>query len=78
LFKIVDADGVVYTYIIYEDGGVDNGYTTWDSLDTYKRFDQRAKAMAHKDSGRSTETLYWNRDSNELFILYGHKKACAK
>jgi hypothetical protein len=37
---------------IYEDGGVNNGYTTWDSLDTYRRFDQRAKAMAHKDSGR--------------------------
>ena len=53
-YKIVDADGVVYTGIIKEDGRVDDGYTTWDSLDTYKRFDQPAKAVvADKYSGRT-------------------------
>ena len=55
--KIVDADGVVYTGIIKEDGRVDDGYTTWDSLDTYKRFDQPAKVIADKHSGRHRETL---------------------
>jgi len=57
-YKIVDADGVVYTGIIKEDGRVDDGYTTWDRLDTYERFDQPAKVIADKHSGRHRETLY--------------------
>jgi hypothetical protein len=74
--KIVDADGVVYTGIIKEDGRVDDGYTTWDSLDTYKRFDQPAKVIADKNSGRHRETLYWNRDTNQFFVEYSHKNVC--
>jgi len=74
--KIVDADGVVYTGIINEDGRIDDGYTTWDSLDTYKRFDQPAKVIADKHSGRHRETLYWNRDTNQFFVEYSHKNVC--
>ena len=74
--KIVDADGVVYTGIIKEDGRVDDGYTTWDSLDTYERFDQPAKVIADKHSGRHRETLYWNRDTNQFFVEYSHKNVC--
>jgi hypothetical protein len=75
-YKIVDADGVVYTGIIKEDGRVDDGYTTWDSLDTYKRFDQPAKAVADKQAGYIRETLYWNRDTNQFFVEYSHKNVC--
>jgi len=75
-YKIVDADGVVYTGIIKEDGRVDDGYTTWDSLDTYERFDQPAKVIADKHSGRHRETLYWNRDTNQFFVEYSHKNVC--
>ena len=74
--KIVDADGVVYTGIIKEDGRVDDGYTTWDSLDTYERFDQPAKVIADKHSGRHRETLYWNSDTNQFFVEYSHKNVC--
>ena len=75
-YKIVDADGVVYTGIIKEDGRVDDGYTTWDSLDTYERFDQPAKAVADTQAGYIRETLYWNRDTNEFFVEYSHKNVC--
>src|ERR1700730_18236875 len=74
--KIVDADGVVYIGIIKEDGRIDDGYTTWDSLDTYKRFDQPAKVIANKHSGRHRETLYWNRDTNQFSVEYSHKNVC--
>ena len=75
-YKIVDADGVVYTGIIKEDGRVDDGYTTWDSLDTYERFDQPAKAVADTQAGYIRETLYWNRDTNQFFVEYSHKNVC--
>jgi hypothetical protein len=75
-YKIVDADGVVYTGIIKEDGRVDDGYTTWDSLDTYERFDQPAKAVADKEAGYIRETLYWNRDANQFFVEHSRKNRC--
>ena len=71
-YKIVDADGVVYTGIIKEDGSVDDGYTTWDSLDTYKRFDQPAKAVAdkHAMSSAGTDQMY---TSHTFLWLYSTK-----
>ena len=74
--KIVDADGVVYTGIIKEDGRIDDGYTTWDSLDTYKRFDQPAKVIADKEAGYIRETLYWNRAANQFFVEHSQKNRC--
>ena len=75
-YGIVDAEDMIYSGIIREDGTVDDGYTIWESLDTYHRFNRRPKPIARKDAGWYRQTLFWNRDLDEFFVEHATSNQC--
>jgi hypothetical protein len=73
--EIVDSAGEVYIGVVYDDGAVETAYATWDSIDTFERF--QVLPVMHRYSGRVRRTLHWNRDTDELFCERSHRNSCS-
>jgi hypothetical protein len=79
-FDIVDADGVVYDGILLDDGTVDDGWTKYDSADTFERYNGKGEQqgelveVAEKWRGRHHYTLYQCKQTEELFLHRYHRQ----
>ena len=72
--EIVDSTGQVFIGVVYENGTVETACTTWDSVDTFERF--QGRPILHQYSEYVTRTLHWNQDANQLFCEESYRNSC--
>jgi hypothetical protein len=72
--EIVDSTGQVHIGVVDENGAVETACATWDSVDTFERF--QGRPILHRYGEYVTRTLHWNQDANQLFCEESYRNSC--
>jgi hypothetical protein len=72
--EIVDSTGQVFIGVVYENGTVETPCATWDSVDTFERF--QGRPVLHYYGEYANRTLHWNQDANQLFCEESYRNSC--